>query len=73
MIDSRGVKVWPAGFAETFCADNFRCRFLSDGGTTAQDIIELLGRVAGKGVDVVKTEYLRKFDGQAGFSLSQGE
>jgi isocitrate dehydrogenase len=73
MIDSRGVKVWPSGFAETFCADNFRCRFLSEKGTNQKEILSLLGRVADKGVDVVKTEYLRTFDGQPGFSLSQGE
>jgi isocitrate dehydrogenase len=73
MIDSRGVKVWPGGFAETFCADNFRCRFLAEAAIQHQDVISLLGRVAAKGVEVVKTEYLRKFDGQPGFSLSQGE
>ena len=73
MIDSRGVKVWPGGFAETFCADNFRCRFFGDGAVTHENIIALLGRVAEKGIEVVKTEYLRNFDGQPGFSLSQGE
>ena len=33
MIDNRGVKVWPAGRAETFCTDSFRCRFIAEGGT----------------------------------------
>ena len=28
MIANRGVKVWPDGSPETFCTDNFRCRFL---------------------------------------------
>ncbi|HYE64276.1 MAG TPA: NADP-dependent isocitrate dehydrogenase, partial [Pyrinomonadaceae bacterium] len=27
MISNRGVKVWPGGLAETFCSDNWRCRF----------------------------------------------
>ena len=31
MIDNRGVKVWPAGRAETFCTDSFRCRFMARG------------------------------------------
>src|SRR5208282_4069358 len=29
LIANRGVKVWPDGSPETFCTDNFRCRFKS--------------------------------------------
>src|SRR5437016_5716704 len=31
VIDNRGVKVWPAGMAETFCTDSFRCRYIAEG------------------------------------------
>ena len=49
MIDNRGVKVWPAGRAETFCTDSFRCRFMSDSGTDMEQCLALLGRVARPG------------------------
>jgi isocitrate dehydrogenase len=73
LLDSRGVKVWPGGLPETFCADNFRCRFMGDGKVTPYQIISLLQRVADEGVEVVQTEYLRTFAGEKGFSLSQGQ
>ena len=73
IVDSRGVKVWPDGLPETFCADNFRCRFLGEGTITPHQVVALLGRVADLNVDVVQTEYLRNFEGVAGFSLSQGQ
>ncbi len=74
MISNRGVKVWPAGKSETFCSDNWRCRFMNDGKTiTHQQIIDLLGRVAAAGFDFIKTENLCNFDGERGYSLDQGE
>ena len=76
MISNRGVKVWPGGHTETFCSDHWRCRFLAetDGGNVSHDqVISLLGRVAGDGYDFIKTEGLYTFDGQRGFSLDQGE
>jgi isocitrate dehydrogenase len=73
MIDNRGVKVWPAGNAWTFCTDSFRCRFMADGPTSMGQAIELLQRISGAGIDIVMTESLRNFDGQAGFTLAQGQ
>jgi isocitrate dehydrogenase len=75
MISNRGVKVWPAGHAETFCSDHWRCRFLAEGDAPVShsQVIELLGRVAGAGFDFIKTENLYTFDGVRGFSLDQGE
>ena len=75
MISNRGVKVWPGGHAETFCSDHWRCRFLSDtsGPVTHPQVISLLGRVAGSGIDFIKIENLYNFDGERGFSLDQGE
>ncbi|MEP6872334.1 MAG: NADP-dependent isocitrate dehydrogenase [Anaerolineaceae bacterium] len=73
MIDGRGVKLWPGGMPETFCPDSVRCRFLSKSKIGHKDVIALLSRVAEKNVEVAKTEYLRTFDGQPGYSLSQGQ
>ena len=73
MIDNRGVKVWPAGRAETFCTDSFRCRFMSDSGTDMGKCLALLGRVAQAGMDIAMTESLRTFDGQPGYTLAQGQ
>ncbi len=73
MIDNRGVKVWPAGSAETFCTDSFRCRFMADGAVDMARLIDLQKRVAEAGIDVAMTETLRTFDGQPGFTLAQGQ
>jgi isocitrate dehydrogenase len=73
MIDNRGVKVWPAGRAETFCTDSFRCRFMADGADDAGKLIDLQKRIAGAGIEIASTQMLRTFDGQPGFSLAQGQ
>ena len=73
MIANRGVKVWPDGSPETFCTDNFRCRFISDSVTTPKQIIALLDRVAGLGLEIAMTENLRNYDGKPGFTLAQGQ
>jgi isocitrate dehydrogenase len=76
MVSNRGTKVWPGGMPETFCTDHWRCRFMAEaeGGTvTHQQIINLLKRVADSGFDFIKTENLCTFDGQAGYSLGQGQ
>ncbi len=74
MITNRGVKVFPGGKKETFCTDHWRCRF-----TASQDhighahVIGLLKEVEDAGLDFIKTEHLYTFDGEAGYSLGQGE
>jgi len=73
MIDNRGVKVWPAGRAETFCTDSFRCRYIAEGGTDQAKCVSLLARVAQAGIEIAATQALRTFDGQPGFSLAQGQ
>src|ERR1051326_8450469 len=74
MIDNRGVKVWPGGMPETFCIESFRCRFTgSNDNVTQQQTLALLGRVVGQGIEIVKTESLRSYDGQLGYSLAQGQ
>jgi isocitrate dehydrogenase len=79
MITNRGVKVWPGGFAETFCTDHWRCRFMgidaagSPREVSHQDIVHLLDNLVSDGLDFIKTEHLCEFDGQAGFALGQGQ
>ncbi len=76
MISNRGQKVYPDGVPETFCVDHWRCRFqAAELGNTVEydEIIELLGRLVTAGLPFIKTEGLFTFDGQAGFSLGQGQ
>lgn len=71
MINNRGIKVWPQGVKETFCTDHWRCRFtrVSETVVTMQDILEVLTKAAGKGIEVIKTENLYYFDGVRAFSV----
>jgi isocitrate dehydrogenase len=73
MIDNRGVKVWPAGRAETFCTDSFRCRFIAEGQIEMGKLLEVVQRINGAGIEIAVTETLRNFDGQAGYTLAQGQ
>jgi isocitrate dehydrogenase len=73
MIDNRGVKVWPAGRAETFCTDSFRCRFMSDSAVDLGKLLDVQKRIGEAGIDIASTQMLRTFNGQAGFSLASGQ
>ncbi len=76
MITNRGVKVFPNGMPETFCTDHWRCRFVSGekGATvTKAQILNLLNRIDENGLDLIKMETLCTFDGEAGYSLGQGQ
>jgi len=75
MITNRGIKVWPDGFKETFCADHWRCRFKPSENQKIQKehIIQLLQSALHQEIDVIKTENLYEFDGKAGYSLGQGQ
>jgi isocitrate dehydrogenase len=74
MITNRGVKVWPNGFAETFCTDHWRCRFKSEEQkpSTYRDILSLQTQLTEAGFQIIKTENLVAFDGVAAFSAGQG-
>src|SRR3954451_8681911 len=73
-ITNRGTKVWPDGNPDTFCVDHWACRFeATNGGIKHAQIISLLQRVNDAGFDFIKTENLCTFDGEAGFSLGQGQ
>jgi isocitrate dehydrogenase len=76
MITNRGVKVWPDGLPETFCTDHWRLRYKQQPGKrdiNSQDILAVLRNLSSNGFDFVKTENLYNFDGEAGYSLGQGQ
>ena len=75
MISNRGTKVWPDGNPNTFCADNWRLRFIgTDGSTvTTSQVIALMGRMNDADLNFTKSVMLHTFDGQPGFSVAQGE
>jgi isocitrate dehydrogenase len=75
VISNRGQKIWPDGFGETTCVDQYRCRFMGPGGkgeVSGAQIAALIARAAAAGVDVTKMETLCTFDGEASFSQIQG-
>lgn len=75
-VTNRGQKVYPNGQGETYCSDHWPARFLAaegGGDITHVDILQLLQQVNASGLDVVKTENLYHFDGERGYTLSQGE
>jgi isocitrate dehydrogenase len=74
MISNRGVRIWPNGLPETFCIEQYRCRFQKKSGHGVQfeEILELLKKLHFLGHDIFKTENLYTFDKEAGFSSAQG-
>lgn len=74
MISNRGTKVWPNGQPETFCADNWRLRFISDGGEVkTSQVLALMTRMNEADLNFTKSVILHNFDGKPGFTVAQGE
>jgi isocitrate dehydrogenase len=75
MISNRGTKVYPATGAITDCVDHWRCRFIArqpEADLPDSAIFDLLQRIAAQH-RWMHTEKLQQFDGEAGFTLAQGE
>lgn len=74
MITNRGVRVWPQGQPETFCIEQWRCRFTSDDNRTVSqnDVIQIMHAFDRIGIDVFKSEFLYLFDGKPGYSSAEG-
>lgn len=74
MITNRGVRVWPEGQPETFCIEQWRCRFISDDQRTASqnDVIQVLHAFDHVGIEVISSEFLYTFDGKPGYSSAEG-
>lgn len=76
MIANRGSKVWPHGHPETYCSDNWRCRFMSkqkNETVSPFEISNLLEKMAQAKVDFLQMHLLRLFDGKPGYTLGQDE
>lgn len=75
LISAKGLKVWPGVDNVAVVTDQLRCRFMAEGADTIPVSYpgHLITRLAEKGVDILKTEYLYNFDGKPGYTLSQGE
>lgn len=70
-VFNRGVKVWPQGRPETFCIEQWRCRFTSGDdlrSVSQNDIIQILHAFDHVKLDVFKAEFLYTFDGKAAYS-----
>lgn len=74
MITNRGTRVWPQGQPETFCIEQWRCRFVSDDQRTVaqDDVIKILHSFDHVNMDVIRAEFLYNFDGKAGYSSAEG-
>ena len=75
MISNRGARIWPDGYPETFCVDQWRCRFLHKQKhqlVTLEELNNLQKLLVNQGHDLIKTENLYLFNGQPGFSGAEG-
>ena len=72
-IAARGVVAWPTGRLVTAGIDHFAARFIGGDSAPHAEIAALLARLAVAGIDTIKTENLCTFDGEPGFTLSQGQ
>ena len=74
MISNRGARVWPGGQPETFCIEQWRCRFAADNNRACaqSEIVQLLHALDNVGIDVIKTEFLYLFDGKPGYTSAEG-
>ncbi len=75
MISNRGTKVWPHGMPETFCADNWRLRFMGREGSTIKtsQVIDLMRRMNDANLNFTKSVMLNTYNGVPGFTVAQGE
>ena len=67
-ISNRGLCFWPGNKPLSDMSDHWRCRFVSDKAVDAKQVIDLLSRLTGNKVDVIKTENLYNFDGKPSYS-----
>jgi len=72
-IFNRGVRVWPEGYPETHCLEQWRLRFLSVGKheVSQKQIVDLLAYVVEEGLSVIRTEYLFRIGERLGYSSAE--
>jgi isocitrate dehydrogenase len=74
LISNRGVKVWPNGQPDIFCADNWRLRIMGRGGAHVKTstVIAMLDRLNKADMNFTKAVMLYNYDGVPGFSTAAG-
>jgi isocitrate dehydrogenase len=72
-VFNRGVCIWPEQHEETFCVEQYRCRFLAraEKAVGLKQILALLEALIEGGVDIIKTENLYQIGDALGFSSSE--
>lgn len=71
LVTNRGARIWPDGQPETFCTEQWRCRFLADDlrPTSLHDVLAVLQAFDRIGLDLIKAENLYLYDGKPGYSV----
>lgn len=75
MISNRGARIWPEGREETFCIEQWRCRFMHKEirhPVAQHEIVTLLDHLTKSGYDIIKTENLYTLDDRPGYSSAEG-
>ncbi len=74
IVENKGVKVFPNAQPAQSYTDFWRCRFLTTDNKPCEykQVLEVIGKISAAGYDVVKTENLSSFDGEAGYSGLHG-
>lgn len=74
IIENKGVKVYPNAQPVASYTDFWRARFLAaeNGTCSYQQVVDVIAGISKAGYDVVKTENLSSFDGEAGYSALHG-
>lgn len=75
MISNRGTLVYPATGASPDCVDHWRCRFMwreNEAQLQEEQLLVLLGRLSARH-RWMHVEKLQEFNGEAGYTLAQGE
>jgi isocitrate dehydrogenase len=75
MISNRGTKVYPQSGTFPDCVDHWRCRFVlrdEKGSLRDEQLLALLAQVSARH-SWMHVEKLQEFDGEAAFTMAQGE
>jgi isocitrate dehydrogenase len=74
LIANRGVRVWPHGHKETFCIEQWQCRFCHRDpkkAVTQKEIAIFVQDLIDLGFDTIRTEHLYQIDGVPGYSSAE--
>lgn len=75
IITNRGARVWPSGIPETFCVEQWRCRFVHKSKNdiiSLHEVTTLMDLLSKSEYDIIKVENLYTYDGIPGYSSADG-